>query len=326
MNHKSHISVIGAGAWGTTVANLFAQNGFPVTIWAYSEATAAAIRDGRHPRLPGCEISSMKSTQSISDCLDGDYIVIALASKQFSILDQIDSKALTGKPILILTKGLNQDGDELFISDAIAARFQTDQIAVLSGPNLALEIAQKKPAATVVASANSELASFFQSTLTRPYFRVYTQSDMKGVECVGILKNVMAIASGISDGLDLGQNAKAALLSRGLIEMNKVAQGFGASSATVFGLSGLADLMVTAHSDLSRNWTFGYQWVTGKADDTKVVEGLKTVQRIKPKIDELGWDLPIIDGVYHILINGVDPRSVVDTFFSRNQKSEIGDL
>ena len=109
-------------------------------------------------------------------------------------------------------------------------------------------------------------------------------------------KNVMAIAAGISDGLDLGQNAKAALLSRGLIEMNKVAQGFGASSATVFGLSGLADLMVTAHSDLSRNWTFGYQWVTGKADDTKVVEGLKTVQRIKPKIDELVGTCPLLMG------------------------------
>ena len=200
-------------------------------------------------------------------------------------------------------------------------------IAVLSGPNLALELAQSKPAATVIAS-KTDAAGLFQSWLSNGYFRVYKTHDSRGVECGGFLKNVMAIAAGAIEGSQLGENAKAALITRGLQEMIRFGTLFGADEKTFFGLSGLGDLLATCHSDKSRNWRVGFQLAQSKSLDAilsdlgAVAEGVHTASVLNQYLKQEGLSFPIMEEVYAMLFEGKTLVSSLQTLMSRKLKSE----
>ena len=321
-----NIAVCGAGAWGTSIANLLAQNGNDVRIWAYEKITVENINQHhRHEGLGDAKLSDrLVATQNLGSLLDSaDALVVGLASLHLSVLLDLDLNKLRQIPILILTKGLSEEIDRPFLSDYLANLLDHDRLAVLSGPNLAYEIANGYPSSTVVASRRLDDAQLFQTALSSEIFRVYTQDDVRGVECGGVFKNVIAIAGGMSDGLELGENAKAALITRGLLEIAQIATFFGGKEKTCYGLSGLGDLILTAQSARSRNRTFGEEWARGNRDDGgKTVEGRTTLTRLMPQLETQSLDLPIMRGVYAVLNDGKDPKAVFQQLMTRSLKAE----
>lgn len=309
------VGVIGAGAWGSTIAKILAENGCKVHLWSYQVLPE---------QLPHPEVFV---TTKMSEAVEGvEGVVIALASAHFRALDELGAVQV---PSLILSKGLMSGEESMFITDYLRKRALFTELAVLSGPNLAKEISEGKPAATVVASHSPELATAFQSVLSNGYFRVYTSSDVRGVELGGILKNVIAIAAGMIDGYQWGNNAKSALITRGLQEMCLIGAEFGCQPATFFGLSGLGDLMTTATSPLSRNWQFGAAFAKGERDSDdalasseKVVEGARTSQLLQPFIVEKNLDCPIFSGIYEILFNHASAKDILSQLMERPLKPE----
>ncbi|MEK9727092.1 MAG: NAD(P)H-dependent glycerol-3-phosphate dehydrogenase [Candidatus Margulisiibacteriota bacterium] len=325
------ISVIGAGAWGTTIANILAGNGHDVTLWCYKESLAKSIHtEAKHHRLPGVKLDpNIKTTTHFDDCYASDFVVLGFSSKQLIEYEhQLVWQKMT--KIALIAKGVIEPN--LFISDWIASRF-SGEVALISGPNLALEIAQKKPAATVVASTHHEFAQQIQKCLSNSYFRVYTSTDLRGVECGGIFKNIFAIAAGCLDALDYGQNAKAALITRGLLELERLFAFFGASRSTLMGLSGLGDLIATCSSSQSRNWQLGYEviqnpnrneWEKSNRGET---EGVRTIRLIHSKIIEESLDLPIILSIGRLFFeHDVSPKKIIQDLMERGLKSEFDQL
>lgn len=321
------VGVIGAGAWGTTVANLVAQKNQSVTVWCYKQAIADQINHHQsHHRLPGVRLhSGISATTTLEDCYGCDVIVLGLSSQQLMAYDhQLDWSAM--RQVVTLAKGMIDP--DMFISDWLSKRCGGD-VAVLSGPNLALEIAQEKPATSVVASRNEALASRLQQQFSHSYFRVYTTGDVRGVECGGIFKNIFAIAAGCLDALSYGQNAKAALITRGLIELERLFDYFNADRFTLMGLSGLGDLIATCTSNQSRNWQLGFERIE-QPDRTEwdvtargQTEGLRTIQLLKAHgiIDTV--ELPIIQSLWRLFFDpAATPHILVQSLMERGLKSE----
>ena len=322
------IAVIGAGAWGTTIANILADNGVEVLLWCYKQELADSIATtNTHHRLPGVVLNkNLKVTTQFSDCYSYDVIILGLSSKQL-IMYQDDLDWAKMSAVATLAKGLIEP--DIFISKWLKVRFNGD-VAVISGPNLALEIANKKPAATVVASENSALATTLQTCLSNDYFRAYTSTDVRGVECGGLFKNVFAIAAGALDALSFGENAKAALITRGLVELGRLFDYFGADKTTLMGLSGLGDLIATCSSNKSRNWQLGYEvinsqnrndWLHSNRGET---EGLRTIQLFYKKVVEESLDLPIISAIGRLFFEGdSSPKQIIQELMERGLKSEF---
>ncbi|NQY73879.1 MAG: NAD(P)-dependent glycerol-3-phosphate dehydrogenase [Candidatus Margulisbacteria bacterium] len=253
---------------------------------------------------------------------------MALSSPYLKLLETVTPHLIDGNPLLSLTKGLRSE-DPIFISDYLSQTLgNKTPIAVLSGPNLALEIAKKQPSATVIASKDVSVATHFQNLLSNGYFRVYRSSDMRGVELGGVLKNIMAIAAGIVDGLQLGHNAKAALMARGLQEMIRFGTAFGAESHTFSGLSGLGDLIATCESPLSRNRTVGE--ALSKTQDipaylsslTVTAEGINTAKNVWKIAQDQQIDMPITEALFGVLVHGHSPRKSIESLMNRTLKSE----
>ncbi|MGA0241984.1 MAG: NAD(P)H-dependent glycerol-3-phosphate dehydrogenase [Candidatus Marinamargulisbacteria bacterium] len=325
------VAVIGAGAWGTTIASILAEQIDGVKLWCYRESLAQEIlTQGTHHRLPGVQLpSNIIATTHFEDCYDSDITVLGLSSAQLVQYDHtLDWSRM--RRVVVLAKGLIDS--DLFISDWLARRFEGD-IAVLSGPNLALEIAQKKPAATVVASKNDAFSRELQALLSRSYFRVYTASDVRGVECGGIFKNVFAIAAGCIDALGYGQNATSALITRGLVELGRLFCHFKAEETTLMGLSGVGDLIATCGSSQSRNWQLGHaiistpnrsDWFQSNRGET---EGIRTLQLLIDKGLSKSLNLPIIDAIGRLLFDEtVSPNLMIQTLMERGLKSEFDPL
>lgn len=322
------VSVIGAGAWGTTIANILADNGNAVTLWCYSSALADSIQQGRkHHRLPNVQLnSSISVTTDLGDCYASDIVVLGFSSKQLiEYQTKLDWAKI--KKLVFIAKGIIEPS--FFISDWISQHYK-GQIALISGPNLALEIAQKKPAATVVASQSMPFATEVQMLLSNAYFRVYTSTDLRGVECGGIFKNVFAIAAGCLDALDYGQNAKAALITRGLVELQRLFTYFDASHSTLMGLSGLGDLIATCTSSKSRNWQLGYEIIQNpnrnewEQSDRGETEGLRTIRLFYSKMIEDSLDLPITLAIGRLFFeNNVSPQKIIQDLMERGLKSEF---
>ena len=251
--------IIGGGAWGlAAVAMKCVESAHNVSVWVHSEASAASISSQKKSkRLPNIELPQLAASQSLSEVCDGaDTIVIALASQHIqAILSQLVLNP--SQSIVLLSKGLLEGEKSPFISDYVRSLFPKNPIMSLSGPNIAIEIAQGKPAASVIAGEDEGLVQKIQSELSSKNFRLYGSSDLRGVECGGIFKNVIAIAAGLCDGLDCGDNAKAALMTRGLGEMQKLSTFFNGQIETLTGLSGMGDMMTTCLSKNSRNRSFG---------------------------------------------------------------------
>ncbi len=331
----SKVSVIGAGSWGTAFASVLARNGTPVTLWARRAACAEEINTARRNSsyLPNVELPLLlHATTSLEGALDGaDVVVLGIPSHCFrDKVAEIAPLLADDASLVSLTKGIEPD-TLLRMSEvaADAAKVAADRVAVLSGPNLAKEVAKGLPGATVVSCPDIERAKRLQNVFHAPTFRVYTNTDIIGVEIGGATKNVVAIAAGVADGLGYGENALAALVTRGLVEITRLGVKLGADPLTFVGLAGVGDLVATCLSKLSRNHQVGERLGAGeKLDDiiasmNMVAEGVKSCAGILKLAERAGVDMPIATRVGKVLYEGADVKAMVDSLLTRDPEREF---
>lgn len=332
-NISRNVAVLGGGSFGTAMANILADNGHRVKIWMRDIAVAEAIRtQHENPRyLPGIPLNpAMEPTQDIRAAVEGaDIVMVAIPSKAFaSVLDQVSDLIRPEHIVVSTTKGIEMDTFKM-MSQIIADRTSSRHIGVLSGPNLAKEIAAKHLTGTVIASSSPSVREQMQQVLSCEYFRVYANSDTYGVELAGALKNIYAIASGLASAREMGQNTQSMLLTRGLAEMSRFAVTLGANPLTFLGLAGVGDLFATCSSPLSRNFRVGQALAAGKsiADIEEslggVAEGIRTVGIVKQKADELDVYMPLVNGLYDVLFEHRDVKSVTRSLMLGEHKSDV---
>lgn len=332
------IAVLGAGSWGTALANVLADNGHKVTIWARKQAIVADInRKHRnqaylndaplHPNLQASE-----NIQAV--VRDKEVILLAIPSHAMrETLQQIKQVVSADALLIHAAKGFEQQSWKR-MSEVIAEELPAwkDRIVVLSGPSHAEEVIRRSPTAVVVASACQQSAELAQTILINSYFRVYTNPDIAGVEIGGALKNIIALATGLVDGLGYGDNARSALMTRGLAEIARVGSAMGAEPITFVGLSGVGDLIGTCTSKHSRNWRAGYAISQGKRleevlDEMKmVVEGVKTTRAGHALKERYNIEMPITEQLYAVLFAGKDPKLAADELMSRGKTQELQEM
>nr|WP_308291604.1 NAD(P)H-dependent glycerol-3-phosphate dehydrogenase [Microbacterium sp. G2-8] len=319
----ARVTVLGAGSWGTTFGKILADGGSRVTMWARRPELAHEIDEAKRNSqyLPGINLPrSMRATHRIAAALDGaDQIFLSVPSKSArDTLKQLRPiLAQTDAPIVSLMKGVEKKSG-LRMSQVIAEVLACDpaRIAVASGPNLALEIAKEQPTAAVMSSQSAETAAAVARTASNRYFRTFVNTDVAGTEFGGVLKNLIAVAIGIVDGVGYGENTKASIITRGLVEMTDFAVAYGAQPETMQGLAGLGDLIATCQSPLSRNNTAGrllgqgytLQDVVSHMEQT--AEGLGSVAPILQLAKAKGVDMPIVEQVKMVLDGTMEPRDI----------------
>ncbi len=330
------IAVIGAGAWGTTLARIVGRQE-PVVLWCHDPASATRIRETRRneARLPGVELpTGLQATADASALADAvDLVVVAVPSAHVrSTLDELGPAIPASADVVSVVKGLER-GTLLRMSEVIAAAggIAPGRIAVLSGPNLAAEIARGLPASAVVAATDITLATRTAARLGRHRFRLYVNDDLLGVELAGALKNVVAIAAGAVDELGFGDNGKAGLLTRGLAEMMRLGIAAGANPLTFAGLAGMGDLIATCGSSLSRNHQLGVElargrsWVELETALPGTAEGAYTVDAALALADRLGVEMPIAREVHRALFEGKSVKRCLVDLLARESKDELVD-
>lgn len=330
--HK--IAVIGAGSWGTAAAWLASTN-TTVTLWARNPDLAKAINDEHENRryLPGRGLpDSLSASDNLAKSVsDADMVVIAVPSHGFrDVFGEISTHLGQSIPILSLTKGIEQGSLSRMtqVIEQVAADHDHSKVGVLTGPNLAAEIAADQPTAAVVAMKDHETAAAVQAVFMNPLFRVYTNDDVVGCELGGALKNVMAIAAGMSDGLGFGDNTRATLITRALAELTRLGVELGGKPATFAGLAGMGDLIATCVSSRSRNHQVGFGLAKGKTLDQiieemeMVAEGVKTTQAVVDLAASNDIEMPIAGQVAKVLYEGVNPREAMLTLMTREAKPE----
>ncbi|RAP29883.1 glycerol-3-phosphate dehydrogenase [Candidatus Marinamargulisbacteria bacterium SCGC AG-414-C22] len=324
------ITVIGVGSWALSVAMLVNQNGHDTHVWAYSESAQQQLTSQRvSKRLPNIHIPSNISFHSsmASAVQASDLVFVCLPSSYLDeTLHQL-KKIIHTQPICCLTKGLVASADGL-MSTLFNQLFPNNHYACLSGPNLALEIAQGKPGAAVVACNHDNVSEMIQMVLSQDRFRVYRSVDVAGVQLGGILKNIIAIAAGCSDALGFGSNGKAALVTRGLREMIDFGVSYGAQAETFYGLSGMGDLMATCNSTKSRNYSVGFQLGSGEKltelspDLVQLAEGIRTTKIVSDMMLKQKLIMPITEEVFQVLYRDKNPKKAVTDLMSRELKAE----
>jgi len=324
-----NVTVLGAGAWGTALALLLDKNGQRVTLWGHDPQHLEDVRRaGCNDRyLPDIKLPSEWTLEAdLARAIAGrECIVVAVPSEAMRSM----AKNLRGHGGLLVsvTKGIECDTG-LTMCGVLREHSPQAQVAALSGPSLALEVARGIPTAVVVASRDSATAQAIQQLFHRPAFRVYTSTDLAGVELGGALKNVVAIAAGMGDGLGFGDNSKAALVTRGIVEMRRLGIACGAQAETFNGLSGLGDLMVTCFSRLSRNRGLGERLGRGEkldailAKSVTVAEGYPTARSAFRLAQKLKVNTPIIDEAHAMLYEGKPPAKAVQDLMGRESKAE----
>jgi glycerol-3-phosphate dehydrogenase (NAD(P)+) len=328
------VAVLGAGSWGTALAWLLAEKGTPVRLWCRDPAHAEAMRGDRQNarHLPGLRFPACLEIEAgLARALDAAaLLLVAVPSQAVAPLLVSLAEAGATAPILCAAKGLERPGGRRMsqvIAEAADGRWR-EAFALLSGPNLAGEVVQRLPTATVVASPNPELACRCQELLATDFLRVYLNPDVIGVELGGALKNIIAVGAGISDGLGYGDNSKAALITRGLAEMVRLAVACGARADTLYGISGLGDLVATCGSPLSRNHTLGVRLGRGEPLDRilatlgHVAEGVFTTEAAFHLAREQGIEMPIAAEMYAVLFQGKLPADAVAALMGRPQRRE----
>ncbi|SMO42205.1 NAD(P)H-dependent glycerol-3-phosphate dehydrogenase [Melghirimyces algeriensis] len=329
-------TVLGAGSWGTVLATVLADNGLDVTIWARRGAVVQEINEKRinSQYLQGIQLpETLKATSSIRDAVSGaDFLLFVVPSHSMREVAKQAAPYLKHKCVVVhATKGFELNSLKR-MSEVLKEEFPSfasDRIAVLSGPSHAEEVIEKSPTTVVVASDHSSVAQKAQSYLINSYFRVYTHPDVTGVEVGGSLKNIIALGAGLSDGLGFGDNAKAALITRGLAEMARLGMAMGAKPITFAGLSGVGDLVVTCTSRHSRNWRAGNLLSQGMGLDEvlnqmgMVVEGIKTTQAAQELSARYLVEMPITQELYAVLFEQKDPRQAVEDLMTRGKTDEM---
>ena len=332
---STRIAVIGAGSWGTTVGAIAAVNADAV-LWARDPAVAAQIDTEHHNSHYLADITLPESLHATSDlieaCTGADVVVMGVPSHGFrTVLDAAAPVIGADVPVLSLSKGVEQ-GSLLRMTEVVAdvlVGHRADRIGVLTGPNLAREVALGQPTASVVAIEDAAVATQLQSLFMTSTFRVYTNPDVVGCEIAGALKNVIALAAGIAHGLGYGDNTKAALITRGLAELARLGSALGGDPMTFSGLAGMGDLVATCTSEKSRNRTVGVALGQGRkleaiiTEMKMVAEGVKTTEAVLELAARHGVELPIAEQVGAVLYEGRTPAEIVPALMLREAKPEL---
>jgi glycerol-3-phosphate dehydrogenase (NAD(P)+) len=331
------LAVIGAGSWGTTLAHHLAGLEHRVTLWAFEPELSTEIEE-KHENslyLPGVPLNpSLGVSSSLEKVLPGSSLALFVTPSHVArgVVRRSLPYLPTGIPIVIASKGIETESLKTMceVFDEELPRERGHHTAFLSGPSFAKEVVKGLPTAVSVASRDPETAALVQTLFSSRSFRVYTNPDVTGVELGGALKNVIAIAAGISDGLELGHNARSALITRGLAEMTRLGEALGADARTFSGLSGLGDLVLTCTGDLSRNRTVGMKLGQGlKLEEIlesmrMVAEGVKTTLATVRLARRSNVELPIAEQIYKVLYEDKDPREAIHELMTRVLRSEIG--
>jgi len=329
------IAILGAGTWGCTLANLLAEKEFSISLWDGDPEVISSLRETKIPKkLPDLTIlESVNLGYDLKITLKDAYaVLIVVPSHSVREVFGKSSKFLNKNSLIVMCSKGMEDKTGLTLSKVTEEVFGSDikkRYSVLSGPSHAEEVCQHKPTTVVVASLSPEVAQKCQELMMTNYFRVYTQNDVKGVELAGALKNVIAIAAGICDGLGLGDNSKAALLTRGLAEITRLGVALGARPETFAGLAGIGDLIVTATSYFSRNRNFGellalnYSVEQAQNEIGMVVEGIRTTYSAHHLAIRYEIPMPIVQEVYRIIYEGKSPVDAVNSLMERSPKPEI---
>jgi glycerol-3-phosphate dehydrogenase (NAD(P)+) len=333
--HRVHpviVSVIGAGGWGTAFARLLARSGHSVTLWVRDPRRAEAIDGDRvnGTYLPGVLLprKGLHVTSSLSEAIASETIVLAVPSFAMSDVLARVAPLLSGRRVFVnLAKGLEQETRST-MSEVIARAIPGEPVFTLSGPCHAEEVGRDMPTAVVLAGRDLELGKELQLAFSTARFRVYLSDDLRGVELCSTVKNVIALATGASDGLGYGDNSRGALITRGLAEMVRFGKAFGAREETFFGLSGVGDLVATCTSEHSRNRAVGARLGKGEslgailAGMRMVAEGVYATKVVHEMAEERGIDMPITEAVHCLLYEGADPHALVDAIMTRSPKRE----
>ena len=332
MNNLQNVAVLGGGSFGTVLANLAASNGYNVSLWVRDSEQALRINsEGAnttyHPEL---KLSpNIVASDNLKEVLNNKSIIfIATPSIVFEQITIRISDYIDEKPYLVsCTKGIL---DEPFrpLSEVISSKLK-NTIGVLSGPNLAKEIADEKIAGTVIASPNENLIDIVKSVLSSETFKIYSSNDMQGVEMAGALKNIYAVVCGMAESLKVGENAIGLILTRSMAEMSRFAVAKGANPITFLGLSGMGDLVATCMSTLSRNYQLGFNIGSGmslsQAKDNvgQVAEGVRTLEVVLKESSKLDIKMPLVESMYNIIYNDASPKTLVDDLINNPNEIDV---
>lgn len=325
-------AVLGAGAWGTALADLLVRNGHAVTLWAYEAEVAAEVNaEGRNtPYLAGIALDRrLRATTDAAAAVADAELVLSVSPSHATraVLARVREAVPAGIPVVSATKGLELDTLAL-MSDVVGAMVPQGRLVVLSGPSFAAEVARGQPTAVVAASDHPAAAALVQQAFSAPRFRVYTHGDVIGAELGGALKNVMAVAAGMLEGLGLGDNPRAALLTRGLAEITRLGVAMGADPLTFAGLAGMGDLVLTCCGAQSRNRQLGVAVAQGttlaewRATHRTVAEGANAAEAAVALAAKHGVELPIAEQVRNVLFRGATPQECVAALMERAPKAE----
>ena len=320
-----HIAVLGAGAWGSALANLAAQAGHSVTLWARDPAKAAALQQSReNPRLPGAWLHErIEVTGSFADAASADAILLVVPAQALrSVASKLNK--LDGTPVIACAKGIER-GSLKFMTEVIAEAAPDAAPAILSGPSFAADVARGLPTAVTLAARDEATASTLARALGSPAFRLYHSTDMRGVEIGGAAKNVLAIAAGIVVGRGLGASAAAALTTRGFAELSRLGQALGARPETLTGLAGLGDLILTCSSPQSRNFSLGIALGQGRPEalrGDKLAEGAATAPALVELAKQMNIDMPIAAAVASVLDGRLSVDQATESLLTRPLRAE----
>ncbi|MCK4690322.1 MAG: NAD(P)-dependent glycerol-3-phosphate dehydrogenase [Desulfuromonadales bacterium] len=328
-------AVIGAGSWGTTLANLLAEKGYPVTLWVYESELAERMQQTHQNDLylPGIELSgNLTFTSDLQQAVTAKQLLLFVTPSQVTrqVLAQAVPDIAPEALIVSASKGIENNSLLLLsqVFEELLPENMHGQIGFLSGPSFAMEVSQGMPTAVVAAARDCQIAARILEIFSTEKFRVYTHNDIIGVELGGAMKNVIALAAGVADGLGFGYNTRAALITRGLAEMTRLGLKLGGSAETFSGLAGMGDLVLTCTGDLSRNRSVGIELGKGRklteilAGMQMVAEGVKTTLSAYQLAAKLGVEVPIIEQMYLILYQEKDPRQAVTDLMLRDLKAE----
>tara|TARA_Y100000748_G_scaffold49584_1_gene38114 strand:+ start:480 stop:1490 length:1011 start_codon:yes stop_codon:yes gene_type:complete len=332
MNSLNKVAVLGGGSFGTVLANLAASNGFNVSLWVRDSDQALRINSegantSYHPELKLSE--NIVASDNLNEVLDNaEIIFIATPSIIFEkIVDRISEFIDPDSFIISCTKGILDDPYRS-LSEIISIKL-SNKIGVLSGPNLAKEIAENKLAGTVIASPDEDLLIAVKSVLSSKHFKIYSSKDMQGVELAGALKNIYAIVCGMAESLKVGENAIGLILTRSMAEMSRFAVAKGANPITFLGLSGMGDLVATCMSNLSRNYQLGFNIGTGmtlleaKNKVGQVAEGVRTLEIIRNESSRLNIKMPLVESMYNIIYKEALPESIIDDLLNNPHEVDV---
>jgi len=333
------IGVVGAGSWGTALANLLADKGVAVDHWVYEDEVRQQMVEEKENRrfLPGVRLSdNLRPSGDLEAVAAGKKLVLVVTPSHVTrqTMERCGHAIGSDTVVVSASKGI-ENATHLTMSGVLKELIpglSDDRLAVLTGPSFAKEVARKMATVVTAASKNADTANRVQQTFATPYFRVYTIDDVVGAELGASVKNVIAIAAGVIDGLGLGLNTRAALITRGLVEIRRLGLAMGAQPRTFTGLAGAGDLILTCTGDLSRNHTIGKQIGEGKklkdllAAMHMVAEGVKTARSVYNLSRKLGVEMPISHAVYHVLYDDLDPKTALHQLMTRDLKQELDEI